>query len=183
MGKATFNSNVKEVIANIESIGNSYKVQVLNYLCDLTELAFKQTDKKYIVHGNWVKENNTGKLIPTVPPGGNIAGKAPAWVAPNGKFTRFQKANFYVKGKVVSRSGKYEKEIENIISTGIVPGKNDFDEVTIEVDPKGIRVYADSDGEVFKVECLTRDKKKAITKAFQSIVNMWKNYKIKLSAK
>lgn len=181
MARQTFNSNVKNVATNIEKIQTNYTKEIQNGLAEMALLALGQVQKKSIVSGNWAKKTEKGNLVPTTPPGANLYGSQVAYENKKTGFKRMKKVLLYIKGKVVGRSGKYEETIANLSSLSKDSIKNaSANGIRVKINRDGIKVYADSDSEFFKLETQGKDKKQPLTKSFRSIVNLWSKVRVRL---
>ena len=182
----TFTSNVKQIVKNIEQAQKNLQESKVDGLKQLTNASFVQIGNKYIVKGNYAKPSKSGKTLQYLtPPGGNISRKRTLY----NKKTKFKKViqeALWVAGKVVSRSGNYEKIIGYFAKTKLNEGNNFFNGLRIEVLKDRINVWADDKSEVFKLETFKqvgKTKIQPITKAFRSIVSLWKSVRIKLGSK
>lgn len=184
MAKFTFNSNVREIAKNIETTKDKTLPAIkIDAFKQYAKLGYGKVSDKYIIKGNFARPSKSGKTLQyTSPPGANISRKRTLF----NKVTKFKKRIeefLWVKGKVVSRSGKYEKEINDLANYNYTQGNNKVGNTRVKITPDRFEMWADDKSELYKLESYKqagKAKVMPITKAFRSIVNIWKQVKIKL---
>jgi hypothetical protein len=86
----------------------------------------------------------------------------------------------FIKNKIVSRSGKYEKIMDQLANTNFKEGSNKVDAVNVKINKDGIQVMVEEKSEVYSLELNKKNKRAPITKSFRSIVSLWKSMRIRL---
>ena len=181
MAKVTFSSNVKDIIKNIEGQQKDLQRAKAVNLGLLGQAAFQQVRDKYIVPGKFaMTPPGKSKLIYTTPPGANLNSNKYMGRNPRTGQVYIKSVPLFVKGKVVSRTGAYQKDIEKLATMTFPLGRTVVGMFTIEVTPDSFSIYTDSAGEAFKLETMGKDKKMPLTKAFRSIVRMWTRLQLKI---
>lgn len=180
MAKISFNKRVKDIITRMETTVELTKLEGLQ---QLTKEAFGQVENKYIVKGNYATKKGS-RLEYTSPPGANIISKRVIFRNAKTGFKKVQEIALFIKGKLVSRSGKYEKQISALANATYKKGDNKIGDVRVTVSKTGIKIFADDKSEVFYNEIHKQAGGPAIApifKSFRSVVSLWKRLKIKLA--
>lgn len=184
MAKLTFSADIKSTISKIETAKTGIAQAKIEGLGLITKKAFGQMGNKYIVKGNYATPSKSGKTLNyTSPPGANIS-KTKTLFNRKTRFKTVFKVALWVAGKIVSRSGKYQKLVERLSNTFFGKGSTRVDDVKVVIDYNGVKIYADPNSEFYKLETFKqagRGKVSPLTKSMRSVVNLWKSVRIKLN--
>lgn len=179
----TFAHNIKDITRAIETAQTNLEQSKIDGLKELANKAFTQVETKYIVPGNYAKPSKSGKTLQYLtPPGANIFRKQTLYNAKT-KFKKIIQIPLFVLGKIVSRSGTYQNQINQLSTFNFQNGSNVVQDVRVEISKDSVKVFADSESEFFKIEThkqLGKTPLIPVTKAFRSIVNLWKSVRLKL---
>lgn len=182
----TYTANIRGVVTAIEQAKTNIEQAKQDGFKQIANAAFGQVGNKYIVKGNYAKPSSSGKsLTYTTPPGANIEVKKTVIFNKKTKFRVTKLVPMFVKGKFVSRSGNYERLMNDLACKQYANGVNILGGVKVDIQKDYIRVYADTESEVYKLEKMKQLGRTAIapiTKSFRSVVNIWKKVKIKMGS-
>lgn len=185
MAKHTFNSSVKSVIKSIENKQAEIKMAKAEALGKITNSVFKQVGDKYLVKGSYAHKSKSGKsLIYDTPPNADIKVKRTIFFNPKTKFRKIVEVAIFVKGKFVSRSGKFEALVNELSTKVFNKGNNILSGtgVRIEITENSVKMFVDDKSEIFKIETMKRKGSGVlgpIGKCFRSVANMWKGFRTK----
>lgn len=179
----TFTANIRGIVTAIEQAKTNIQDAKQEGFKQIANAAFGQVGSKWIVKGTHAQPKKNGKLEFLTPPGANINSVKTKFFNPKTKFKVQVAVPMFVKGKFVSRSGNYEKIMNDLACAKYANGVNVVSGVKVDIQPTSLRIYADDQSEVFKLEMHKQQGKtkvSPVTKAFRSAVSIWKRVRIKL---
>lgn len=184
MLKVTFRSNVKDIIKSIETAQENIKQAKIDGMSKILNETFLRADDKYVIKGNYAKPTKSGKgLSYTSPPNADITVKRTTFFNPKTKFRKVELVALFVRGKITSRSGDYDKTLQKLGNTIFKLGSTIVEGVRVVLSENGLKVYADDKSKIAKLET-TRQAGKApvapLTKTLKAVVKMWANIRLKL---
>lgn len=182
MLKISFRNNLKEIIGNIEKAQQNIEKVKIEGLKEIAKETFKNANEKYVVKGKFAEPSKSGKSLNyKAPPGADISVKKTEVYNPKTKFRKWKLVPMFIKGKIVSRSGDYEKTLEGLASMDYKQGNNFFNGVRVFISKNGIKIFADDKSKFFKFETRKQLGKTAIqpiTKSLKVVARLWNKIRL-----